>query len=102
MKSQSEIHLEQLKSELLVGSGADFEAGVWRQIAQRRETARFPWWACWQTPRLALAAAATAAVIGLSTAWMLPAPRLDDRVALGLDAFSANAPHLPATLIARR
>lgn len=102
MKPEIDLCLEQLRREPLPAIGAGFEAGVWRLIAQRRESIQSPWWTCWQNPRLAFASAAAAAVIGLGTAWMLPAPRLDDRAALGLDAFAANAPHLPATLIARR
>lgn len=102
MNSPLDPHFALLKKEPVPALGAGFEAGVWRLIAQRREAAQFPWWSSWQNPRLAFAAAAAAAVIGLGTAWMLPAPRLDDRAALGLDAFAANAPHLPATLIAYR
>ena len=48
------------------------------------------------------AAVVATVAIAYATAWLLPAPRMDDRAALGLEAFAADAPHLPSTLLAHR
>lgn len=102
MNSPLDPHIALLKSEAVPVLDADFAAGVWRQIARRRKVANLPWWTSWQNPRVALLAAVATVTIAFSTAWLLPAPRMDDRSALGLEAFAADAPHLPSTLIARR
>lgn len=102
MNSRLDPLLAELKREVLPALDADFAADVWRQIARRRQALALPWWTGGQHPRVALAAAAAAIMIGLATAWLLPVPRMSDRTALGLDAFAADAPHLPSSLIARR
>lgn len=102
MNPPLDTHLAFLQREPLPGLGAGFEAGVWRQITQRREAARLPWWTSWQNPRVALLAVVATVAIAYATAWLLPAPRMDDRAALGLEAFAADAPHLPSTLLAHR
>lgn len=102
MNSPLDPHLALLKREPVPALGAGFEAAVWRQIGQRRQVASLPWWTSWQNPRVALLAAVATMAIAFATAWLLPAPRMDDRSALGLEAFAADAPHLPSTLLAHR
>lgn len=102
MNSPLDPHLALLKDEPLPGLAAGFEAGVWRQIARRRQVARLPWWMSWQHPRVALLAAVATVAIACTVAWLRPAPRMDARAALGLEAFAADAPHLPSTLLAPR
>lgn len=102
MNSPLDPHLAFLKSAPLPALGAGFEVAVWRQIARRREVANLPWWTSWQNPRVALLAAVATVAIAFATAWLRPMPRMDDRSALGLEAFAADAPHLPSTLLAHR
>ena len=102
MNSPLDPHFALLKKEPVPALGAGFEAAVWRQIGRRRQVAGLPWWTSWQNPRVALLAAVATVTIACTTAWLLPAPRLDDRSALGLEAFAADAPHLPSTILAQR
>lgn len=111
MNSPLDQSLALLRAEPAPAIGSDFAGGVWREIARRRPAADLPWLNVWQNPRLLLAATAAAVAVGLAMTALWPAPRLDDRLAarglddraaLGLDAFAANAPHLPSTLIAQR
>lgn len=102
MNSPLDNHLAQLKRNPMPATGAGFEITVWQRIAERRGLAGSPWWAGWQNPRLALAATAATVAIGFGTALLLPEPLMSDRAALGLEAFAADAPHLPSTLIANR
>lgn len=101
MNSDLDSLLEQLKREPLPGSGKSFDAGVWQHIAQRKRITAIPWWTKWQNPRIAAIAAVAALAMGIGTTWLTSAALSPSNQAmLGLDVFSANAPHLPATLLA--
>lgn len=81
-------------------AGPGFDAAVLREIRSRQQATL--WWTAWENPRVMAAAAAAAAIIGLTTAFVTPRPQMSDADALGLDVFSATPRHLPLTLLARR
>lgn len=94
--------LEAIKRERIPPGRSSFEAGVWERISRRRRlNAAVPWWLGWQTPGIAAVGAAAALAVGILTGWWSAPAFPHDREALGLQAFSAEAPNLPSTLLRR-
>ena len=90
----------------------DLESRVWREIRARRSHAQQSvgndWLTrllrLWREPRVAFAGVAAAVSIGIGMSWVAHADTrvVSTRQALGLVEFSAEAPSLPSTLLARQ
>ncbi len=100
MKDELDSLFSALKQEQLPVLDGRFDDAVLREIRSRKHPVA--WWSAWENPRVMVAAAAAAVVIGLTTAFVTPRPQIKDSDALGLDVFSATPRHLPLTQLARR
>jgi len=95
MKDELDLLLAEFRGEPMPRLGIGFDHGVLQELSVRRR--QMNWWACWENPRLILAAAAAAVCIGLSAPLIAPSAKMADREALGLDVFAATPRHLPLT-----
>lgn len=100
MKDELDSLFSALQRDPFPSLDAGFDAAVLREIRSRKQPVA--WWTAWENPRVMVAAAAAAVVIGLTTAFITPRPQIKDSEALGLDVFSAAPRHLPLTQLARR
>lgn len=99
MSDSLDSHLTQLKREPIPRLDGRFNAGVWEAIERMRKRTNPSWWAFWQIPGLGLTAASLALVLGVAAAFVAQPATAAVRQPLGLDAFAAEAPHLPSALI---